>query len=156
MPKKQRLGGNSPITGHLAAMSRLEWIEPPEGVSLRNDQDKLLWAQFTMSRLEADWTIADLCQLGKVIMAEADLRDLWSEVNIEGIMLENEETGKKYENPLIGTIDKIQRAQLSVIRSMGLNTPSTDPRVMARAVENVRNHQATAEKNQGSLLAQPH
>jgi hypothetical protein len=39
---------------------------------------------------------------------------------------------------------------------MGLNTPSTDPRTMQRAVDNVRNHQATAEKNKGSLLAQSH
>ena len=92
----------------------------------------------------------------KVIKMEVDLRALWEQVDDEGIMLEHEETGKKFENPLISTISKMQKDQLSIIRSMGLNTPSTDPRTMARAVENVRNHQATAEKNKGSLLAQPH
>jgi hypothetical protein len=154
--KKDKLGKNSVISEFMHANYALEWIDPPPGVELRHEADKLTWAQWSMSRLVEDWTVSDLSQLGRVIKMEVDLRELWDEVHGEGIMLENEETQKKYENPIIATIDRIQKAQLSIIRSMGLNTPTTDPRVMQRAVENVRNHQATAEKNKGSLLAQPH
>jgi hypothetical protein len=154
--KKQRLGKNSPISEFMAVNYSLEWIDPPEGVELRNDKDRLTWAQWTMSRLASDWTISDLSQLGKVIKMEVDLREMWDQVHSEGIMLYDEEKDRNYENPIMPVIDRVQKAQLSIIRSMGLNTPSTDPRTMARAVENVRNHQATAEKNKGSLLAQPH
>jgi hypothetical protein len=154
--KKYRLGKDSVMGSHIMANSSLEWIEPPEGVSLRNDEDALLWAQFTASRLVEDWTISDLCQLGKVIQKEADLRHLWEELREEGFMVKDEKKGCSVENPKLAVIDRIQKSQLSIIRSMGLNTPSTDPRTMAKAVENVRNHQATAEKNKGSLLAQRH
>ena len=154
--KKQRLGKNSPIAEYMAVNHSLEWIDPPAGVNLRSDADRLTWAQWSMSRMASDWTVSDLCQLGKVIKIEVDIREMWDQIHDEGIMLIKEETGLKYENPILSTLCKVQKDQLSIIRSMGLNTPSTDPRTMARAVENVRNHQATAEKNKGSLLAQPH
>ncbi len=154
--KKQRLGKNSPIAEYMAVNHNLDWIEPPEGVDLRNDEDRLTWAQWSMSRLASDWTLSDLGQLGKVVKMEVDIRAMWKQLDEEGIMLFDEDKGRKYENPILASLDKIQKAQLSIIRSMGLNTPSTDPRTMAKAVENVRNHQATVEKNRGSLLAQPH
>lgn len=154
--KKQRLGKNSPIAEYMAVNHNLDWIEPPKGVDLRNDEDRLTWAQWSMSRLTSDWTLSDLGQLGKVVKMEVDIRAMWKQLDEEGIMLFDEERGRKYENPILASLDKIQKAQLSIIRSMGLNTPSTDPRTMAKAVENVRNHQATVEKNKGSLLAQPH
>lgn len=154
--KKYRLGTDAAFGQHIAATTALEWIDPPEGVELRNDKDRLCWAQWTMSRLASDWTVSDLSQLGKVIKMEVDIREMWDDIHSEGIMLYDEEKDRKYENPIMPVLDKVQKAQLSIIRSMGLNTPSTDPRTMARAVENVRNHQATAEKNKGSLLAQPH
>ena len=154
--KKYRLGTDAAFGQHIAATTALEWIDPPDGVELRNDTDRLLWAQWTMSRLASDWTVSDLCQLGKVVMMEADIRELWADIHGDGIMLYCEEKDRKYENPALAPLDRIQKAQLSIIRSMGLNTPSTDPRTMQRAVDNVRQHQATAEKNKGSLLAQPH
>ena len=154
--KKQRLGKNSPIAEYMAVNHSLEWIDPPAGVNLRSDADRLTWAQWSMSRMASDWTVSDLSQLGKVIKMEVDIREMWDQIHDEGIMLIKEETGLKYENPILSTLCKVQKDQLSIIRSMGFNTPSTDPRTMARAVENVRNHQATAEKNKGSLLAQPH
>ena len=154
--KKYRLGTDATFGQHIAATTALEWITPPDGVKLRNDADRLTWAQWSMSRLASDWTLSDLGQLGKVIKMEVDIREMWDQIHDEGIMLIKEETGLKYENPILSTLCKVQKDQLSIIRSMGLNTPSTDPRTMARAVENVRNHQATAEKNKGSLLAQPH
>jgi hypothetical protein len=157
--KKYRLGSDAAYGQHISATTRLEWIEPPEGVLLRHDEDRLIWAQWTMSRLVEDWTVSDLSQLGKVIKQEIDLRHLWNEYHSKEMMVVDE-MGERTLNPqleiLLKHIDPIQKQQLSIIRSMGLNTPSTDPRTMARAVENVRNHQATAEKNKGSLLAQPH
>lgn len=154
--KKQRLGKNSPISEYMAVNHSLDWIEPPEGVDLRHDKDRLTWAQWSMSRLASDWTVSDLSQLGKVIKMEVDIREMWDQIHSEGIMLYDEDKDRKYENPILSTLCKVQKDQLSIIRSMGLNTPSTDPRTMAKAVENVRNHQAIAEKNKGSLLAQPH
>lgn len=154
--KKQRLGKNSHVAEFIAANYELTWIEPPEGTVLRHEADAMAWSQWTMSRLEADWNLSDLAQLGKIIKMEVDLRELWGVVDSEGIMLFDEEKGRKYENPILSAIDRIQKSQLSIIRSLGLNTPSTDPRTMAKAVENVRKHQATADKNKGSLLAQPH
>jgi hypothetical protein len=154
--KKDKLGKNSVISEFMHANYALEWIDPPPGVELRHEADKLTWAQWSMSRLVEDWTVSDLTQLGKVIQQEVDLRHLWVELREEGFMAFDEKKGMKVENPKLAVIDRIQKAQLSIIRSMGLNTPSTDPRVMKRALDNVMNHQATAEKNKGSLLAQPH
>ena len=154
--KKYRLGTDAAFGQHIAATTALEWIDPPDGVELRNDEDRLTWAQWTMSRLASDWTISDLSQLGKVIQQEVDLRHLWKVLREEGFMAYDAKREMEVENPKLAVIDRIQKAQLSIIRSMGLNTPSTDPRTMQRAVDNVRQHQATAEKNKGSLLAQPH
>jgi hypothetical protein len=152
--KKQRIGGNSSISGHLALRDGLGWIDVPDGVSLKSKQAELIWSQFCQSRLVEDWTLADLAQLGKVVQMESDLRDLWDEYHQHEIMEDGQLNPVR--DRLLKHIDPIQKQQLSIIRSMGLNTPSTDPRTMAKAVENVRNHQATAEKNKGSLLAQSH
>jgi hypothetical protein len=152
--KKYRLGSDSAYGQHIAATSGLDWIDVPDGVSLQSEQAQLIWAQFTQSRLVEDWTLADLVQLGKVVQMESDMRDLWAEYHDHEIMEDGELN--PIRDKLMKHIDPIQKQQLSIIRSMGLNTPSTDPRTMAKAVENVRNHQATAEKNKDSLLAQPH
>ena len=154
---KRRGRTDAVMHNHRAIAAGLEWIDPPDGVELRDEVDCLIWAQFTLSRLVNDWTAADLVQLGKIVMLESDLRKLTQELHDgEGYMLDyTDSMGNELqkENPIVSTIDKVQKQQLSIIRSMGLNTPPTDPRTMEKARKNAQNY--VESLGDDPLLAQP-
>jgi hypothetical protein len=106
-----------------------ETIPVPKGVVLKNDDELLLWEQFSHARARSDWRDMDLILLAKVVKLEADIRKYQATLDSEGVMMENKR-GTMVCNPLVSVIDTLERRQMAIIRSMSLNQTHTDPRTM--------------------------
>ena len=110
-------------------------IALPEGVLLRSDEERVIWAQFTRARTRADWRDMDLLLLAKVVRLEADIRQHQTALDASGVILENRR-GTPIPNPLLAVIDTLERRQMAVIRSMSLNQTASDPRTLNGAANN--------------------
>ncbi|MDA9990939.1 P27 family phage terminase small subunit [Paracoccaceae bacterium] len=104
-------------------------VLPPAGVELRNENEHLIWSQFTRACAKSDWRYMDLILLAKIVRMEADIRTAQAELDAVGMMVENKR-GTQIPNPLISVIDTLERRQLAVIRSMSLNQTASDPRTL--------------------------
>ena len=104
-------------------------IPPPEGVMLRSDEERVIWAQFTRARSRADWRDMDLLLLAKVVRLEADIRKHQTTLDRSGVLVENHR-GTIIPNPLLSVVDTLERRQMAIIRSMSLNQTATDPRTL--------------------------
>lgn len=132
-----------------------EVVAPPPGVKLRSEEERVIWDQFTRARAKDDWRDMDLILLGKVVRAEAQINALQEDLDQEGYILVNAR-GTQIENPLVRTIDTLQRQQLAIIRSMSLNTTTADPRTVAnQAKAESRARKVLEEDGVDALLAQP-
>ena len=104
-------------------------ILPPAGVELRNENEHLIWSQFTRARAKSDWRDMDLILLAKIVRMEADIRAAQAELDAVGMMVENKR-GTQIPNPMISVIDTLERRQLAVIRSMSSNQTTSDQRTL--------------------------
>lgn len=115
----------------------------------------MIWGQFTRARAKDDWRDMDLILLGKVVRLEAEIRKLQAELDVEGYRVENGR-GTVVENALVRVLDTLLRQQLSVIRSMSLNTTPSDPRTVAsQAKSESRARKVIEQDGVESLLASP-
>ena len=130
-------------------------ILPPAGVELRNQNEHLIWSQFTRARAKSDWRDMDLIVLAKIVRMEADIRTAQAELDVVGMMVENKR-GTQIPNPMISVIDTLERRQLAVIRSMSLNQTASDPRTL-NGTAKVETEARAALKGVGvaGLIAQP-
>ena len=130
-------------------------ILPPAGVQLRNENEHLIWSQFTRARAKSDWRCMDLILLAKIVRMESDIRAAQVELDAMGMMVENKR-GTQIPNPLISVIDTLERRQLAVIRSMSLNQMASDPRTI-NGTAKVEAQARTTLKDVGvaGLIAQP-
>jgi len=130
-------------------------ILPPAGVELRNENEHLIWSQFTRARAKSDWRDMDLILLAKIVRMEADIRAAQAELDVVGMMVENKR-GTQIPNPMISVIDTLERRQLAVIRSMSLNQTASDPRTL-NGTAKVETEARAALKGVGvaGLIAQP-
>jgi hypothetical protein len=130
-------------------------IELPDGVELKNEDEYIIWRQFTRARAKSAWRDFDLVLLAKVVRLEYDIRKYQLRLDIDDAVIENKR-GTPVVNPLINVIDTLQRQQLSIIRSMSLNSTGKDPRTLN---ESAKEEQKAREliKSNGieSLLAMP-
>ena len=129
MAKNQLQGLNSvekivQLVGELS-----EKIPLPEGVVLRNDDEVIIWGQFTRARTREGWRDFDLLLVAKAVRLEADIRKHQQSLDRTGIIVKNDR-GTPIPNPLISIIDSLQRQQLAIIRSLSLNQTSQDPRTL--------------------------
>lgn len=108
-------------------------IPVPEGVTLETKEQQLVWEQFSQARSIEDWRKMDLLLLVKVVKNECKIREYQERLEFEGVTLANAR-GTPTMNPLFTAIDILQRTQLSIIRSMSLNsTPESKTSMMSRA-----------------------
>ena len=130
-------------------------ILPPAGVELRNENEHLIWSQFTRARAKTDWRDMDLILLAKIVRMEADIRTAQAELDVVGMMVENKR-GTQIPNPMISVIDTLERRQLAVIRSMSLNQTASDSRTL-NGTAKVETEARVALKDVGvvGLIAQP-
>lgn len=101
----------------------------PKGITLDNEQEEIIWEQFTATRSPDSWRDFDLVLLAKTVKIEARIRKHQKELDAMGSIIENQR-GTPIENPLFRIIDTLTRQQMAVIRSMSLNQTKSDPRVL--------------------------
>ena len=129
MAKNQLQGLNSvekvvQLVGELS-----EKIPLPEGVVLRNEDEVIIWGQFTRARARDGWRDFDLLLVAKAVRLEADIRKHQQSLDRTGIIVKNDR-GTPIPNPLISIVDSLQRQQLAIIRSLSLNQTAQDPRTL--------------------------
>lgn len=129
MAKNQSSGLNS-VEKVVQLVSELSEKTPlPDGVELRNDDELIIWAQFTRARANDGWRDFDLLLVAKAVRLEADIRKHQKTLDRMGVIVKNDR-GTPIPNPFISIIDSLQRQQLSIIRSLSLNQTSQDPRTL--------------------------
>ena len=155
MSQKKRSDKNS-VTAALGGFKgAIESVPLPQGVELRSDEELVIWGQFTRARAREDWRDMDLLLLAKVVRMEADIRSYQSEVEKQGVIVENQR-GTQIPNPLLAIIDTVERRQLAVIRSMSLNQQASDPRTLNGSARNISNaRSAVDDASEGGLIALP-
>jgi hypothetical protein len=113
----------------------------PLGVTLDDEDEKILWDQFTKTRAPDAWREFDLVLLSKIVKIEARIRKHQKELDAMGAVIENQR-GTQIENPLFRIVDTLTRQQMAVIRSMSLNQTESHPRTL-----NATGQKTTAAKN---------
>ncbi len=110
-------------------------IPVPMGVVLRNEEEHLLWRQFTRARAPDGWREYDLLFLVKQVQLEADIRQLQKQLDLEGVIVQTEHGPTV--NPLFAAVEKLSRRQLAYARAHGLlqskAAGSPDPRTLNAA-----------------------
>jgi hypothetical protein len=132
---KRRPDKNSTTAAVAGFQGAIEPIPLPEGVTLRSDEEHVIWSQFTRARAREDWRDMDLLLLAKVVRMEADIRKHQETLDRSGVLIQNKR-GTVIPNPLIAVVDTLERRQLAVIRSMSLNQTASDPRTINGAAKN--------------------
>ena len=127
--KPQRPGKNSIHQVVKLASELSEQVALPEGVSLRDDAEMVIWGQFTRARTREGWRDFDLLIVAKSVRLEADIRKYQGLLDRSGPIIVNER-GTKVPNPFFAIIDNLQRQQLALIRSLSLNQQTQDPRTL--------------------------
>jgi hypothetical protein len=103
---------------------------PPDGYTLA-DAEAVVWEQ--MISVREDWRNFDLILMVKIVRLEVKIRDWWDMLDKSGPMIRNPR-GTLIENPILRSIDTLQRQQLSVITKMQLMTLA-DPRTLNKEAQ---------------------
>lgn len=101
----------------------------PAGVILRNDDEMVIWEQFTRARAKDGWRDFDLLIVAKAVRLEADIRKHQAALDEQGVTTVNDR-GTHIVNPMLSVVDSLQRQQLALIRSLSLNQQAQDPRTL--------------------------
>jgi hypothetical protein len=131
---KSRSDKNSTTAAVAGFRGSMGSVPLPEGITLRSDEEHVIWGQFTRARAREDWRDMDLLFLAKVVRMEADIRAQQVALDVSGAILENKH-GMPIAHPLLAVIDTLERRQLAVIRSMSLNQTASDPRTLSGAAK---------------------
>jgi hypothetical protein len=132
---KRRPDKNSTTAAVAGFQGAIDPIPLPEGITLRSDEEHVIWGQFTRARAREGWRDMDLLLLAKVVRMEADIRKHQTMLDRTGVLTENKR-GTVIPNPLLSVVDTLERRQLAVIRSMSLNQTASDPRTINGAAKN--------------------
>jgi len=155
MPAKKRPDKNS-TTAMVKAFANIgDGVAPPDGIDLSNDQERIVWEQFTRARSKDDWREIDLVLVAKAVKIELNIRRYQEQLDQQGAILENAR-GTQIENPLFRVIDTLQRQQLAIMRSMSINKTGTDPRTVDGKAKTERKARRVADKSDDLLASRSH
>jgi len=135
MSQKKRSDKNSTSAALAGFAGAMEPVPLPDGVTLRDDDERVIWGQFSRARAREDWRDMDLILLTKIVKMESDIRKHQTALDETGVLLENKR-GTMVANPLLTVIDMLERRQMAVIRSMSLNQQASDPRTINASAKN--------------------
>lgn len=135
MSQKKRSDKNSTSAALAGFAGAMETVPLPDGVTLRDDDERVIWGQFSRARAREDWRDMDLILLTKIVKMESDIRKHQAALDETGVLLENKR-GTMVANPLLTVIDMLERRQMAVIRSMSLNQQASDPRTINASAKN--------------------
>ena len=152
---KKRLDKNSATKAVTGFQGVFEDVQLPDGVTLRTEEERTIWRQFTRVRAKEDWRDMDLILVAKITKLEADIRQHTATLDVSGILIKNKRE-TLIVNPLISVIDTLERRQLAIIRSMSLNQTANDPRTINMPARNENEVRALVNDNSlETLLAKP-
>ena len=152
---KKRLDKNSLTEAVSGFQGSIASVPIPEGVSLKSEEEVIIWEQLTRARSREDWRDVDLLVVAKIVKTEADMRKHQETLDKSGVLIKNNKNAL-VANPLIAVIDTLQRQQLSLIRSISLNQQASDPRTLnGRASDNNANRDFIKKQGVEGLLAMP-
>ena len=103
---------------------------PPKSYIL-TEKELEVWCQ--MISIREEWRNFDLILMVKVVKLEVKIKDWWEQMEKVGPMIPNPR-GTLVENPILRSIDTLQRQQLSIITKMQLMTVA-DPRTMNKEAQ---------------------
>lgn len=122
---------------------------PPSGYKL-SDEETEVWGEMVSVREE--WRNFDLILLVKIVRLEVKIKQWWTTLDKTGPMIRNPR-GTLIENPILRSIDTLQRQQLSIITKMQLMTVA-DPRTLNKEAQH-QDLNTIKEGNVLRLLARP-
>jgi hypothetical protein len=125
----QKLGKQSTVNTLKLVSELSEKTALPEGVTLRDEKEMVIWGQFTRARACDGWRDFDLVILAKVVRLESDIRKYQEQLDVSDAIVRNDK-GTQIVNPLFSVIDSLQRQQLALIRNMSLSQVNQDPRTL--------------------------
>ena len=129
MPRQKALSRDSASNVVKLVSELSEKVALPKGVILRDDDELVIWEQFTHARARDGWRDFDLLIVAKTVRLEADIRKHQRTLDQQGVTSENDR-GTVIMNPMLTVIDSLQRQQLALIRSLSLNQTKQDPRTL--------------------------
>lgn len=130
-------------------------VELPEGITLRNDEERVIWGQFSRARAVDSWRAFDLVLIAKLVRIEYDIRMFQRQLEEQGPIVTSPR-GTPIENPIYRIIDMLLRQQLAIIRSMSLGQTLKDPRTLNKqAVDDAQAVKTIKDMGAASLLASP-
>jgi hypothetical protein len=154
--KEQRLGNNSTDRQVAAFAGASEVVAVPRGFEFGSEEEATLWATYTAARSRVDWLPHDLIMVAKLVQTEMDIREARRALKIEGMVIENGR-GTMVENAWLRVYDTLARQQLAIIRSLSMNSTSSEKAIIQRsAKEDQKAVKTLEEQGVESLLAQPH
>jgi len=123
----------------------------PNGVEFDDEEERLIWSQFTKTRSKDSWRDFDLVLLTKIVKIESRIRKHQLEIDKMGAIIENQR-GTPIENPLFRVVDTLQRQQMAIIRSMSLNQTASDPRTLNATGSKVKQAQSIVSSFEEDLI----
>lgn len=150
-PKRhQRAPSDSKAAQAARAADVKTTIPPPDGVRLRTKAARLLWDQYTSSRLSSDWLVADLILVGELVDTVLRERKLRTRLEKEGYTYEDEKGALK-ANPLANEVGRAVNQKLSIYRMLGFSSANVS--VSSRNAAPKSTDVQAAEKGKTTLLA---
>ena len=122
---------------------------PPSGYQL-SDEETEVWGE--MITVREEWRNFDLILLVKIVRLEVKIKQWWTTLDKSGPMIRNPR-GTLIENPILRSIDTLQRQQLSIITKIQLMTVA-DPRTLNKEAQH-QDLNTIKEGNVLRLLARP-
>ena len=112
-------------TQRIAMAARGDVPDPPPGCSLRSEEEKVWWSNYTSLWAANEWRTCDLIIVYKIIENEREIKEQRQTIEVEGDMLENNR-GTPVVNPRKVLIKQLQDQILSFMRSVGYFADSAD------------------------------
>ena len=75
---KNRTDKNSTSAALSGFAGAIDDVPLPDGISLRSEEENVIWNQFTRARAREDWRDMDLILLAKVVRMKVDIRKVRS------------------------------------------------------------------------------
>jgi hypothetical protein len=89
MSQKKRTDKNSRSAALSGFAGAKDDVPLPDGISLRSEEEHVIWNQFTRARAREDWRDMDLILLAKVVRMEADIREHQPTLDRSGVLIQN-------------------------------------------------------------------
>jgi len=112
------------VAGQIKAHEKKRAVRLPAGLILRKKLELQLWEHYTTSREPDAWRAIDLVQIWKVVKHDIRIIEFHKQIDKEGLMVPGQYGD--IPNPAISALDREERTQLTISRSLSLTIRGND------------------------------